>query len=125
MSLVASPASPELLYLPLAALATLGVGLQCAIRRHPHRRLYLFCAVWMGVTIAPVMDLKALPPQMLIQDRYLYLTSAGWCVMVGDWTYDLAPAERAKAGSYGARRRWCWLPTRPRSDSRALLARTT
>ncbi len=52
-----------------------------AIMNSPRRRLYLFCAGWMAVAIAPAMNTSALRFDMVVQDRYLYLPSFGWCLM--------------------------------------------
>jgi tetratricopeptide (TPR) repeat protein len=50
--------------------------------RAPKRRLYLFCAAWVGVTLAPMMLLHSV--YHLVQDYYLYLPSVGWSLLVGD-----------------------------------------
>jgi hypothetical protein len=42
--------------------------------------LYLFCAVWSLIAIAPAMNLKALA--ILVQDRILYAPSFGWSLAV-------------------------------------------
>ncbi len=81
---VTSVESPEF-YLPALGLLALAAASALFLRRHPHRSLYLFCAVWMAITIAPTMDLSGFRPELLVQDRYLYLPSVGWCVMVADF----------------------------------------
>ena len=43
-------------------------------------RLYLFCAAWALIAIAPAMNLKALA--VLVQDRILYAPSFGWSLAV-------------------------------------------
>ena len=63
--------------LVIAALALAVV----AIMNSPRRRLYWFCAGWMAVAIAPAMNMSALRFDMVVQDRYLYLPSLGWCLM--------------------------------------------
>jgi protein O-mannosyl-transferase len=98
---VSSPASPEF-YLPVAALVAAAAIFYLAIRRHPHRSLYLFCAVWIGLELAPVLDLKVLPNWGLVADRYLYVPSFGWCLMVGDWVSGLAGHPRRSAMVWGA-----------------------
>lgn len=50
------------------------------IRRSPDWRLYLFCAAWGLVAIAPAMNLKALA--VLVQDRILYAPSFAWSLAV-------------------------------------------
>ncbi len=78
---VSSPFSSDF-YMPLAAIALLGVVLIFVARRDPRRRLHLFCAAWMGVTFAPLMMLHSMPH--LVQDYYAYLPSVGWCMLLGD-----------------------------------------
>ena len=78
---VSSPISPEF-WVPLAAIVLIGAAFLLVAVRHPRRRLYLFCAAWMGVTLAPMMMLHSL--YHLVQDMYLYLPSVGWCLLVGD-----------------------------------------
>ncbi len=66
------------------------------IRRSPDRRLYLFCAAWSALTLAPTMQLNSL--WALVQDRYLYAPSFGWslalAVVVTRWA---ASSPRARA----------------------------
>jgi len=84
LEIVTSPASPGF-YLPVAALIALAAGLAAAVWRSPRRRLYLFCAGWIPIALSPMMDLKALPKDMLVNDNYLYLASAGSCLLLSDW----------------------------------------
>lgn len=51
-------------------------------RRSPRRDLYLFCAAWWFVSLAPALNLDHV--SALVQDRYEYLASFGFCVIVGD-----------------------------------------
>jgi protein O-mannosyl-transferase len=87
--LVKRVSAPEF-YLPLAALLILFGGLYVLARSHPRRRLYTFCAAWMAIAIAPMMNLKGFFPQALVQDRYLFMASVGWCVIVADVLVQLA-----------------------------------
>lgn len=82
-TIVTSPASPRF-YLPAAALVVLAAAFGWSLRNHPRRRLYLFCAIWAGIAIGPMMNLRGIFQGALIQDRYLYVPSLGWCVMVAD-----------------------------------------
>jgi len=71
-------------YFPLAVLAAVALAAVRAIWRASHCRLYLFWIVWMVVALLPVLNLRVFPPWGLVQDRYLYLSSVGWCLMVAD-----------------------------------------
>lgn len=79
---VASAMAPEF-YVPLfGLLAIIGAAaMLLAYRRHAP--LYFFCAAWIALAIAPVLNLGALSPIAMVEDRYLYFPSAGWCVMLG------------------------------------------
>ncbi len=57
----------------LVVLAVLAVAL---VNRSSDRRLYLFCAVWVLLTIAPALNLNSI--LFLVHDRYLYAPSFGW-----------------------------------------------
>ena len=78
---VSSALSPEF-WAPLTAISIIVAAFLALAMRSPRRRLYLFCAAWMGVTLAPMMLLHSL--YHLVQDMYLYLPSVGWSVLVGD-----------------------------------------
>ncbi|HUO05051.1 MAG TPA: tetratricopeptide repeat protein [Candidatus Binataceae bacterium] len=84
--------------LPLLELSILTAAGFFALRRHPHRRLYLFCALWFAIAISPTLNLRALFSQAAIQDRYLYFASFGFCVMAADLA-----ASYARAGELQAR----------------------
>ena len=78
---VSSVLSPEF-WLPLATIVLLGVAFLVVERRDPRWRLHLFCAAWIGVTLAPMMLLHSV--YHLVQDFYLYLPSVGWSLLVAD-----------------------------------------
>jgi hypothetical protein len=69
-------------YVPLAILLLLAASGWLAVRRSPRRKLYIFCAIWFLVSIAPMMNLAGVWD--LVQDRYLYLPDFGWCLIAGD-----------------------------------------
>ena len=69
-------------YVPMALLILLATGSWLAVRNSPRRKLYIFCAIWFFVSIAPMMNLEGVWD--LVQDRYLYLPAFGWCVIVAD-----------------------------------------
>ena len=71
-------------YLPIAELAALCIAGCFLLRSHRHRRLYLFCAVWILISLAPELNLGGLFAKAVLQDRYLYFPSLGLCVMAAD-----------------------------------------
>ena len=86
---VLSPASPEF-YLPIVGLC-LGVAILFALlRAQPRARLYAFCAAWTGFAIVPMLNLRGIHPDLLVCDRYLYLASVGWSLLLADWAVNLA-----------------------------------
>ncbi len=91
---VRSPASLDFLG-PVAVLAVLALVFLRSVRNHPRRRLYLFCAGWILIAIAPMMNLGAITHFLEVQDDYLYLASAGWCVMFGDCVVRFVRAGRS------------------------------
>jgi tetratricopeptide (TPR) repeat protein len=95
---VGGPGSPNF-YIPLAALIAIAAAFVFAIRNHPRRRLYLFCAAWIATTIAPAMNLRAL--YQYVHDNYLYLPSIGWTVMVADCAVTLARRSIAARWAVG------------------------
>ena len=59
-----------------AALIVLGMIAIAFASRSSRRRIYLFCAIWGLVTIAPALKIDSI--WWLNQDRYLYAPSFGW-----------------------------------------------
>ncbi len=98
---VTSAFSPDF-WVPVLALATLAAGFVFLVRRSGRRGLYLFCAGWILIAIAPLLNLKGIVHEMFVQDDYLYLASLGWCVMFADFVIH---AARRWAG---ARQRLVW-----------------
>jgi len=92
----ASIGSPDF-WMPAAMLVVAGAASVWAAMNSPRRRLYLFCSAWMGLTFAPALNLRAFRPEMLGQDRYLYLPSVGWCVIFA-----------AALAGFARRRRLAW-----------------
>ena len=67
----------------------------------PDRRLYLFCAAWSLLTLAPAMKLSALTT--LVEDRLLYTPSFGWSLALALAAVRMASiAPRARAAVAGA-----------------------
>jgi tetratricopeptide (TPR) repeat protein len=90
IEVVSSLASPEF-YLPILALIGLIGSVAIALWNDRQSRFYLFCAAWIALGIAPVLNLRAFSPLALVEDRYLYMASVAWC---------LALAELAVSFSY-------------------------
>ncbi len=71
-------------YAPLAFLLLLAVGGWIAFRNSPRARLYLFCSVWWLVALAtaplPAVKLST----SLVHDRYDYLASFAFCLLLAD-----------------------------------------
>jgi protein O-mannosyl-transferase len=89
---VSSPASPEF-YGPLTVFALIAATLMFG--RFRKRRLYLFCALWFVLALVPEMNLSGLDPDVLMQDRYLYLPSFGWCLLIADAVTTFAAASES------------------------------
>ncbi|HVN64524.1 MAG TPA: hypothetical protein VMT58_07785, partial [Candidatus Binataceae bacterium] len=91
-------------YLPLLGLIALCVGGYYLLRKHPRRQLYIFCVAWTVISFAPMLNLEGLFGESLIQDRYLYFPSFGFCLMAADLavTFALGSERRATAIKVGA-----------------------
>ncbi|HUO04635.1 MAG TPA: hypothetical protein VMU16_05500 [Candidatus Binataceae bacterium] len=111
LHLAEDAASPEF-YLPVASLAALFVLTLILLRRHPHRRLHLFCAAWIALAAMPVASLSKTGILLAVQNRYLYFPSVGLCIMAADlmigfsrrggWRTLAAKATAVAAGAYFA-----------------------
>ena len=77
-----------LLFVTGTALVVLIAGAFILARRSPNRRIYLFCAVWIVLTMAPALNLNAL--WWLVDDRYLYAPSFGWSLAVAAIAMEIA-----------------------------------
>ena len=75
-------------FLAWAAVVLLMATMSLAAWRSSHRRIYLFCAVWSVITIAPALNLNAL--WYLVDDRYLYAPSFGWSLAVATAAMQIA-----------------------------------
>ncbi|MGH7812546.1 MAG: glycosyltransferase family 39 protein [Candidatus Binataceae bacterium] len=84
LPLVYSIASPGF-YVPLLELIAICAIAAAALWRNPRRRLYLFCAGWFLIALAPMLNVLADPrARSIIHDRYVYLPSAGLYLMAAD-----------------------------------------
>jgi len=81
---IVTSAASRAFYLPLLALIGLFGAAVFALWNDRWRMLYLFCAVWMAVSIAPALNLRAFTPIALVEDRYLYMASVAWCIAIAE-----------------------------------------
>jgi protein O-mannosyl-transferase len=79
---VASAAAPEF-YVPLLGLLAIASAAAILLAHRRRASLYLFCGAWIALAIAPVLNLGVLSPIAIVEDRYLYFPSAGWCALLG------------------------------------------
>ena len=89
--------------------------------RSSSRPIYIFCAVWFVITIAPALNLNAL--WWLVDDRYLYAPSFGFWLAAGVALVGLSEVGSEAQGGRGSA---CGIPgcQRDLDDAdRALLAR--
>lgn len=102
IEVVSSIASPEF-YLPVLALIGLIGSAAVALWNDHQQRFYLFCAAWIVVSIAPVLNLRAFSPLALVEDRYLYMASVAWCLALAElavsFSYRMELSERALAAA--------------------------
>jgi tetratricopeptide (TPR) repeat protein len=84
-------------YLPMLGLVAAATVLWLFFRRYPHHRLYLFCAVWVVIALAPVLNLRTLAPVETIQDRFLYMPSVAWCLFLADFAAGFIAAGGVRA----------------------------
>ncbi len=98
LAYVTSP-TDRLFWLPLMGLLGVSIGAVWALRRSP---LALTLLVWIGLPLLPTLNLRHFRPQEFLHDRYLFLPTLGfalllgWCFMV--WLERLtSPKARALA----------------------------
>ncbi len=78
------------------AVVILAVAVLVLVWRSSDRRVYLFCAAWGLLALAPALKLNWI--WALVQDRYLYAPSFGWSLAVALVAVRLAAASpRARA----------------------------
>jgi hypothetical protein len=71
-------------FIPLSILVIIGWVGYSVLRRSSRRNLYLFCIVWWIVTLSPaLLNLDQVIGEA--HDRYEYLGSFGFCVLVSDY----------------------------------------
>jgi protein O-mannosyl-transferase len=87
-------AASESFYVPAAILALLGLTGYVAFRKDRRAGLYLFCAIWWLVTLAPVLSLNQIVAT--VGDRYEYLSSFAFCLLIADWVSRAAQLSVAR-----------------------------
>jgi protein O-mannosyl-transferase len=92
---ISSPVAP-LFYVPALGLAALTIAGYLLLRDHPHRRLYLFLLAWGAFALAPVLNLRLIILDGLVADRYLYVSSAAFCIGLADLAVTFADARRQR-----------------------------
>ncbi len=91
---------PSSIGLRVAVVAMLLASLAGAVWWWRARRgVPLFCLLWMALTLAPSLTILWKIPDTPVAERYLYLPSVGFCLMIG----------------YGAMRAWAAAPERWRT----------
>ena len=75
-------------FIAWAALTVLALIAIVFASRSPRRKVYLFCAIWSLVTIAPALKIDSL--WWLNQDRYLYAPSFGWSLALALAIFELS-----------------------------------
>jgi len=68
--------------LPAVLLIVIAVALLVVIRRLPQRSLAGFAVAFIVIPLLPVLDLHSLTIGDVVHDRYLYLPSAGFAILV-------------------------------------------
>ncbi|MGH7813060.1 MAG: tetratricopeptide repeat protein [Candidatus Binataceae bacterium] len=76
--------------------AVAGIAAVCGaafllLRRHPHRRLYLFCAAWFLLALGPLLG------SPIMMDRWVYFPSFGLLLMGADLAIEFARRSEVKA----------------------------
>ncbi len=84
----------------LAALLVLAAIAFVLARRSPNRHIYLFCAVWIFLTMAPALNLNGI--LWLVDDRYLYAPSFGWSLAVAVAAIEIASVGSTARNAVGA-----------------------
>ncbi|HZO80162.1 MAG TPA: glycosyltransferase family 39 protein [Candidatus Binataceae bacterium] len=98
--------SPGNFFAPLTVLLGLAIAGYLSMRNAPRAKLYLFCALWWMIAIAaaPIAGIKL--GTGLVFDRYDYLASFAFCLLIADLAFSYAGGgivrKRAVAGTVAA-----------------------
>jgi hypothetical protein len=88
------------LYLPAAILLLIALLGYLVLRNSPRSRLYLFCAAWWLIPLAPALNFAHTVD--FVQDRYLYLPSFGFCLLVATCAIQFAGTSVARTRAVAA-----------------------
>lgn len=77
-----------MVFIDATALLILGTVAFVLARRSRDRHIYLFCAIWIVLTMAPALNLNSI--LWLVDDRYLYAPSFGWSLAVAAAAVEIA-----------------------------------
>ena len=89
-------------WMPLAVLAAVGVAIYWVSRRVEGGRLVRFCAVAMVVCIIPVLDLNIFQFREVLHDRFVYVPSVFFALLVAWLLLRATQRLRAAAPVYAA-----------------------
>jgi hypothetical protein len=67
---------------PLAILVLCVSSFLFGVWRSPRRNLYLFAASWFFICLGPMLNLDYV--EELVEDRWTYLSSFGWCLLLAE-----------------------------------------
>jgi protein O-mannosyl-transferase len=76
-------------YMTVLGLCALGGAAWAILTQRLRVPVYQFCVIWILLFLVPVLNLGALNPVELIADRYLFLPSTGWCILLGTFAGEL------------------------------------
>lgn len=92
---------PEpIVFIKAAALLLMAAAAFVFAWRSSSRRIYLFCAIWSVLTIAPALNLNAL--WWLAEDRFLYAPSFGWSLAFALAAFEIAAYGATARRAVGA-----------------------
>jgi protein O-mannosyl-transferase len=93
-------------FLPLIVLAVVAGAVWLWQRRAKESRLIAFATCWFVLTLAPALDVRKLPHDGAAHDRYLYLASMGFSILIAlgldQMLASTAPANRERVTAAAA-----------------------
>ena len=89
-----------IVFIKAAALQLISAAAFMLAWRSSSRRIYLFCAIWSVLTMAPALNLNAL--WWLAEDRFLYAPSFGWSLAFALAAFQIAAYGATARRAVGA-----------------------